>query len=196
MRSEPTLRHFDPEALRYYAPRGDGRAAETWLTREGATEERQRHVLWGHLHVIDRLAVENRFLTFGGVLRAATVDDDCTVLDLRSPGPIVRWGGHSQGADDLSASIGAFFGRLIVPVDFTPGAEIQLDACSPEVLYAAFLRECETRCRANGRTSGGVSATEAWLLAEAARAGRDRPTWEEAGRLLGALALNAPILPG
>src|SRR3972149_4968100 len=75
-----------------------------------------------------RLEIETRFLTFGGLLRIADVDPGFRVVQHVSPGPVVRWGGHSQGSDALAGEIGAFFGRLIVPVDYVPGRRGRLAA--------------------------------------------------------------------
>jgi hypothetical protein len=146
-------------------------------------------VLWGHVHVVDRLRVENRFLTFGGRLRAAAVDESLTILDLWSPGPIVRWGGHSQGTDALAGEIGAFFGRLVVPVDFTPGAEARIDALAPEALYAAFLVDLRHRVDAARRLGVPPTELDAWLSRESARLSWDERTWDDGRRLVADLAL-------
>lgn len=106
-----------------------------------------------------------------------------------SPGPIVRWGGHSQGLDDLAGEIGAFFGRLIVPVDFVPGAEARLAVEPPGHLYAAFIRDAQARRR--GLVPGGSASLDAWLRAEHARILRDHPGWwDVGGTLLDAIGLG------
>jgi hypothetical protein len=130
---------------------------------------RARTALWGHLHVVDRLGIENRFLSFGGQLRSAEIDASLTVLDLVSPGPVGRWGGHSQGTDWLAAAIGAFFGRLIVAVDFRRGAEARLAATPPAVLYAAFLAQEGPRREEIVRRHGLRRRTAQWVRDEAAR---------------------------
>ena len=103
LRGLPTLRHFDPESVTYYARTRSGTAPTTldrWtITRSGTRVTTP--ALWGHVHVLDRVPVENRFLTFGGDVRVAAIDPSLTVVDLWSPAPIVRWGGHSQGTDSL-----------------------------------------------------------------------------------------------
>lgn len=175
LRDAPTLRHFDPESISFYGPKGDGAAVVT-VGRLRPGEVREHPVLWGHVHVIDRIPVENRFLTFGGRLRMAGHEGGLTLAYLRSPAPIVRWGGHSQGTDSLAGAIGAFFGRLIVPVDFTPGAAARIDALAPGVLFTAFLRD-EVRRRASAKLHGGepsdldrhlASAWARWRVDEAA----------------------------
>lgn len=188
LREAPTLRHFDPERISFYEP-DDGGAALATVDRLPAGERSDRVVQWGHVHVVDRIPEENRFLTFGGELRLAGLGDGLTIAYLRSPAPIVRWGGHSQGTDSLAGEIGAFFGRLIVPVDFTPGAAARIGAVPPVVLFTAFLRDAVERRRAPARR--GVEATELdrWLAAAWARARDDRPVRAAAEGLLAELRL-------
>lgn len=191
LRDAPTLRHFDPESIAYYAPAQAG-AALTGLERTTfapASGPADRRVLWGHVHIIDRLDVENRYLTFGGDMRVATVDPTLTVVDLWSPAPIVRWGGHSQGTDPLAQAIGAFFGRLIVPVDFVPGAATRIDALLPEVLYRAFLTDA-TRRSANAAHRGMArTALDDWLAAARSRARGDGTACHAAADLLAELGI-------
>jgi hypothetical protein len=149
----------------------------------------ERRVLWGHVHVIDRIPVQNRFLTFGGNLRAAAVDDCLSVLDLRSPAPIVLWGGHSQATDPLAAAVGAFFGRLMVPVDYVPGVAEKVDGLPPEVLYRAFLLDALARSRWTLRSDIQPSPFDTWLLAAWARARVDPQTCTAAEDLLAELRL-------
>jgi hypothetical protein len=165
-RPRPTLRHFDPEAISYWVVRdGHGRVA-TW---QPGDPDGDREVLWGSVRILDRLAVENRFLGFGGTLRIARVEAGATVLALRSSGPIVRWGGHSQGADQLAGAIGAFFARLMVPVDFEPGAELRVAGTPPRILYAAFIRDARARLSGRSRRSGADPRFDGWLLGESSR---------------------------
>ena len=189
LRDRPTLRHFDPEALSFWvAVEGRGRVAG--FTRDDAVPA-QLSVSWGSVRVIDRLSVENRFLTFGGALRAAAIDRTTTVIALRSPGPLVRWGGHSQGADPLAGEIGAFFGRLMVPVDFEPGAEEALAATPPAVLYGAFIRHARHRLAASAAFRRTEPRLERWLTGEATRlSGTDPLAWSAAPSLLAQLGLD------
>lgn len=188
LRSQPTLRHFDPEAISFYAPVSAG-AALTTVARLPAGRSVRRAVLWGHVHVVDRVPVENRFLTFGGELAMEAIDDDLTVAHLRSSAPIVRWGGHSQGTDPLTLAIGAFFGRLIVPVDFQPGAAARVDTVSPEVLFAAFLCDAVARRARARRTTSAETDLDRWLAADWARMRSDPDRCAEAEGLLGDLGL-------
>ncbi|HEU0236603.1 MAG TPA: hypothetical protein VFR14_09205, partial [Candidatus Limnocylindrales bacterium] len=189
LRERPTLRHFDPEVLSFWVAK-EGRGRVAGFSRDDAVPA-QLAVSWGSVRVIDRLAVENRFLTFGGMLRAAAIDRATTVVALRSPGPIVRWGGHSQGADPLAGEIGAFFGRLMVPVDFEPGAEAALAATPPAVLYAAFVRHARRRLAASAAFRRTEPRLERWLTGEATRlSGTDPVGWSAAPPLLQELGLD------
>lgn len=191
-RAEPELTHFDPEeALFWAAKEGHGKP----LRIDRLDDALDRDVLWGHVHVADRLGVENRFLTFGGRLRSTTLGPATTIADLASPGPIVRWGGHSQGSDPLAAEIGAFFGRLIIPVEEVPGAEARLVATPALTLYAAFVRELTERV-ARAR-AGAILETDpsdplgAWRIVETSRLRAHEPAaWDAAGALLGELGLR------
>ncbi|MEO8273527.1 MAG: hypothetical protein ABI620_05645 [Chloroflexota bacterium] len=188
MRDRPTLRHFDPESITFYGPEGDGSAPITIRPLLPGARSTQV-VRWGHVHVTDRLPVENRFLTFGGELRLAALADGLTIALLRSPAPIVRWGGHSQGTDSLAGAIGAFFGRLIVPVDFTPGAAARIDAMPPHVLFTAFLRDAAHRLRSREDRGGEASELDRWLAAAWARAREDEPVRAAAESLLNDLRI-------
>ena len=196
LRPEPTLRHFDPEAMTYWAPL-EPHARQVVvdrpsLERAAALDARVGgRVLWGHVHVVDRLAIENRFLTFGGELRVARIDARLTVLDLASAAPLVRWGGHSQATDPLATEVGAFFGRLIVPVDFIPGAERRLSAEAPEAIYAACLAWADARLDRIAAVSGTRNELESWIDQEEARMRASRPDLVARGReLVGELGLG------
>jgi hypothetical protein len=182
LRPWPTGRHFDPESIRFYGP-ADGRGRLVEIDRHAAVSSPSRKVLWGHVHVVDRFGIENRFLTFGGTLRSAR-DGDTALVDLWSPGPIVRWGGHSQGTDDITGQIGAFFGRLIVPFDFTTGAEGLLDGLPPTILYAAFLTDLARRLASRRARGAEGERLEAWVAAERRRLGQDAIMWATAHVLL------------
>jgi hypothetical protein len=185
-RAEPTLHHFDPESISFWEPGRDHPARATLVHTELRTGTRP--VLWGHVHIVDRLGVENRFLSFGGQLRIALPDSTTAIVDVRSPGPIMRWGGHSQATDELAEEIGAFFGRLILPVDFVPGAEAQIAATSPAGLYSSFLIDTAERYRRIAERGGQPDPIEGWIHAEARRLRADHPdSWAEGGSLLAAI---------
>jgi hypothetical protein len=191
-RAEPERTHFDPEAATFWVA-ASGRGQPLVIDR--GDDALDRPVLWGHVHVVDRFGIENRFLTFGGHLRSAAAAPATTVVDLASPGPIVRWGGHSQGTDPLAAEVGAFFGRLIIPVEEIPGVEARLGATPPLVLHAAFVRDLDervTRERRASRATGAVAdPLGSWRIAETSRLRAHEPgAWAAAGELLGALRLR------
>ncbi len=194
LRVRPTLRHFDAEELRFWVTDAD-RGTMAAITRR-ALGPTPRRVSWGHVHVVDRLDVENRFLTFGGLLRIAELDEGTAVVAIRSPGPIVRWGGHSQGDDPLAGEIGAFFGRLMIPVDFEPGEEGRLGSADPAVLYAAFLRYHHERLAQAINWRDAAPAFDGWIVAEATRLARHSPdAWSAAEPLLAELGLRLGLGP-
>jgi hypothetical protein len=188
LRAAPTLRHFDPEVVTcWVAAAGRGRP----LSIDRKFESGERVIAWGHVHVIDRLGIENRFLTFGGQVRVGDVDADLRIVEHASPGPIVRWGGHSQGSDLLAAEIGAFFGRLIVPVDYLPGGEARIAAEPAGHLYAAFLHDVDARRRgsserhaARGFESDPDDPLLPWVRHEMTRIRAGHPDWWAAGETL------------
>ena len=192
LRERPTLAHFDPDLLSYWTS-GTPHARQATLDR--ATLARSplggvgaagaaRGVLWGHVHVVDRLGVENRFLTFGGELRVAEADPATILLDVRSGAPLVRWGGHSQETDPLAAEVGAFFGRLIVPVDYTIGAERRMTDAPPEVIYGAFLAWADARLDRIAATTGHRGDVDAWIDHEQSRLRTREPSTIAAGEAL------------
>ena len=117
-RPEPTLRHYDPELVSYWVTLA-GRGAQRVLTRETELPV-DTEFTWGLIRIVDRLKVSNEYLTFGGHLAAASIQDT-TIAVFTSPTPLLRRGGHSQGWDHGAESVGAFFARLQVAVDYTPG---------------------------------------------------------------------------
>ena len=143
LRPAPTLQHFDPEQIAYWATElNRGRAAQI---------DRETHYpidatyAWGCIALTDRVGVSNQFLSFGGALRAEMTADGVVLVDFSSHAPILRWSGHSQGVDPLTAEAGAFFARMRVPIDFVPGAEALVAAASPLPLYCAFIQYSRER---------------------------------------------------
>jgi hypothetical protein len=181
-RSSPSLRHFDPESLTYWTPSG-GRGRETSFDRTRPVPAKA-DVSWGRVRVIDRLGVDNRFLTFGGTLRAAAIGPDLTVAALASPGPLARWSGHSQGLDPLASEIGAFFGRLMIRVDFEPGAEARLAGTPPIQLYAAFIGDAHARLVAAESLRAADPSFAARIATEASRLQTHEPEAWAAGTVL------------
>ncbi|MGZ9276439.1 MAG: hypothetical protein ACXW4L_04885 [Candidatus Limnocylindrales bacterium] len=182
LRQTPTLRHYDPETIEYWASanaRGNRRA----ITRR--TPMPWRHDFsWGEIRITDRLGVTNEYLAFGGSAEADLIDD-AVIVRFSSPAPILRRGGHSQGWDEGADSVGAFFARLLVTVDYVPGFEAELSAATPRARYVAFLRDAVARHR-RARLLSGIDPPFAILVrAEARRLGEEhRDAWLEGGRLL------------
>jgi hypothetical protein len=187
LRPAPTMQHYDPEAVDYWAIHA-GRGERRTLTRESAMP-RSEDFSWGLIRLVDRLNVTNEYVTFGGHLDAATVDD-IVVAAFASPAPLLRRGGHSQGWDAGADAVGAFFGRLMVAVDFTPGFETLLGNASPLTRYAAFVIDATSRRPA---TPGARidDELERLLHAEAIRLRTSAPEdWEAAGELLAAASTD------
>jgi hypothetical protein len=136
----PTLAHFDPELIRYWHTGADRRGHPEQLEMTSSLPL-QGGYSWGKIEVVDRLGVENAFVTMGGHMLADRVADDDEVVAaiFRSEAPILRMGGHSQAADVVALEMAAFFGRMMVPIDFHPGAEEALAAADPMTRYAAFV---------------------------------------------------------
>jgi hypothetical protein len=188
LRDAPTLRHYDPESVEFWASR-DGRGARVELTRTSPMPL-DATFAWGQVRIVDRLGVSNEWLTFGGSVSAALVDDMIAVV-LVSPAPLLRRGGHSQGWDQGADSLGAFFGRLMVAVDYAPGFEGLAAAATPLARYAAFLADLSARLE----RSPDLRTTEPalWHLIdhEARRLQHDHPEdWTAGVALLDAAGLG------
>ncbi len=191
LRAQPALTHFDPERVEHWvAASGKGRPAE--ITRKTAVPL-ERPFSWGTIRVVDRLEVFNSFLAFGGTVRAVARDPATTLVVLSSHAPILRSTGHSQGVDLSTGEVGAFFARMMIPIDFTPGAEARIAEASPMALYAAFHASVQARLEASSELRASHPEFAAWCGRERGRlAGLFGPEWE-AGRALAAeLGLAAP----
>jgi hypothetical protein len=178
IRDAPTLRHYDPELVEYWVAQ-QGRGVRRALDRSTRLPL-EADFSWGLIRIIDRLEVSNEYVTFGGHLSAAEVDG-MTVAVFTSPAPLLRRGGHSQGWDHGAASLAAFFGRLIVAVDFTPGFEARAAAVDPITRYSAFIGDLVARYRRSSVLRD--QHADLWILlqSEARRLERDHPTEWAAG---------------
>jgi hypothetical protein len=162
LREQPTLRHYDPEVVEYWVSKGGRGRPEslTYATRMPLETD----FSWGLIRIVDRLSVSNEYLTFGGHLSAASIDG-VTVAVFSSPAPLLRRGGHSQGIDQGALELGAFFGRILLAVDYTAGFEAAAAAADPLARYAAFVGDLVARYRASP-TLRSVHA-DAWALFDA-----------------------------
>lgn len=159
LRAAPTLHHYDPESVEYWVSEG-GRGVRRSLTRETRLPI-DIEFSWGLIRIVDRLHVTNEYLTFGGRLSAASVDD-VVIAAFISPAPLLRRGGHSQAWDRGAESLGAFFGRFLLAVDYRPQFEDQAARADPITRYAAFLVDAGARFRAS--THLRVEQADLWSL--------------------------------
>jgi hypothetical protein len=145
---------------------------------------------WGRVAVVDRLGIENAFATLGGDVSLDRVEPDLAVAVFASPGPILRLGGHSQDVDQAALELGAFFGRMMVPIDFEPGVEEAISAATPLERYAAFVGYESRRYARHGALRNdqpviaSAMAAEAWRLRS-----EDLAAWQAGAALLGRMAL-------
>lgn len=146
LREAPTLHHYDPESVEYWVTEA-GRGARRRLTRATRLPV-ETDFSWGLIRIVDRLRVTNEYLTFGGRLSADSING-VVVAVLSSPAPLLRRGGHSQGWDQGAESLGAFFGRFLLAVDYVPGFEGRAARADPVTRYAAFLADAMARYRAS-----------------------------------------------
>jgi hypothetical protein len=189
LRDHPTLEHFDPEQASFWEVR-DARGRVATVER-GVAVPASRPWSWGPIRVTDRVPVSNGFLGFGGTLLIDAADPTATYLAFTSRAPIVRWAGHSQGVDSLVDEIGAFFARLMVPVDYQPEAESRIAAADPEALYSVFIGHSVERLHRSRQLREADPRTAGWLEHEGYRLARDVPgRWAEGQDLLAWLELG------
>jgi hypothetical protein len=184
LRERPALTHFDPERVEHWvASGGRGRPAE--ITR-ATTLPLEGTFLWGTIRVVDRLDVFNSFLAFGGTVRAVARDPATTLVVLSSHAPILRSSGHSQAVDLATGEVGAFFARMMIPIDFTPGAEAHVAAAAPMAVYGAFHASIGAKLEASDELRASHPEFAAWCRHERQRlASVFGPDWQ-AGRALAA----------
>jgi hypothetical protein len=182
LRDRPTLRHYDPEVVEFWSTEG-GRGAHETIERTVRTPF-TAGVSWGEIRIVDRLGVANRYVGFGGRCDADRIDD-AVIVAFTSSAPILRRGGHSQGWDEGADAVGAFFGRLLVTVDYIPDFERRLAVATPRSRYAAFIADAETRYRALSITERDALPFAATVKSEAVRLRRDHPdAWTSGLELL------------
>jgi hypothetical protein len=181
LREAPTFRHYDPEAVEYWVSEKD-RGIRRTLTR-ATRMPIDEAFSWGLIRIVDRLHVTNEYLTFGGRLTVDAVDG-VIVAVFTSPAPLLRRGGHSQGWDRGADSLGAYFARLMVPVDYAPGFERRVAQADPTTRYAAFIADAMARCRSSAVLRAGQPELWSLLEPEERRLRIDRPCEWAAGNLL------------
>ncbi len=190
VRDQPTERHFDPEVITYWRTDARGRGVRAEITATSAMPVAARFS-WGAIETVDRFGVTNTFVSFGGQLAAWRQDRGTVITTWSSPGPILCRGGHSQGYDHLAAEVSAFFARLLVPIDFVPGAERLVATATPLTRYAAFLRHDVGLLRSSDRVRELHGPDARLVSAEGERIRRDEPmAWEAGTQLLAQLGLH------
>jgi len=186
LREQPTLTHYDPDRVEYWATR-EGRGVHVTISRE--TQLPFDGVFsWGLIRIVDRLGESNEYAAFGGKVEVEMVDGVVVVV-FTSPAPILRRGGHSQGWDPGATSIIAFFSRLLVAVDFRPGFEREVAAADPLTRYTAFLQDVLPRYKASIALRD--AEPEVWRLfsADARQVEIDHPdAWARGTALLASAA--------
>jgi len=192
LRRTPTERHFDPELILSWHSGEGGRGHLRELT-VASSMPRLAEFSWGPIEIVDRLGISNTFVSFGGSLAADRDATGTVIATFRSRGPILRRGGHSQRYDSIAAAVTGFFGRLLVPIDFQPGAERLISAATPAARYAAFLQHEVPRLGIQlVREAYGADAR--LLRAEAERLRlRDPRAWEDGASLLDRLGLASLV---
>ena len=181
LRSRPTMEHFDPELVEHWVTSG-GRGRMMEITR--AANPHHEPFSWGTIRVVDRVDAFNSFLSFGGDKTVAALDADTTIIVFESPAPIVRFTGHSQSVDPLAGEVGAFFARMKVPIDFTPGVEQRIAEMSPRALHAAMLAALQRRYAHNEALRDAHPTIAAWASREAHRMREGHPAEWTAGEQL------------
>lgn len=185
LRPKPTLHHYDPERIEYWGSVA-GKGLRQVLTRT-TSRPFEATFSWGLIRIVDRLNVSNEYVTFGGQL-AVEVIDGTAIAVFTSPAPLLRRGGHSQGWDHGAETVGAFFGRLLVAVDFVPGFEARLAQATPVARYAAFVCDLLGRYQASPELRSGHPELWALIRAEGRRLRSDHPVeWSDGIALLACL---------
>jgi hypothetical protein len=132
----PTLRHFDPEVVSFWATSAGRGHVE--IKDRSARVPFAQEFSWGRIRIVDRIGARNSFVAFGGTLSGERITG-ATLLIFRSPAPILRLAGHSQREDRLAQEVMTFFGRLVPRLWTSAGMERMVSSAPPLALYGAFL---------------------------------------------------------
>lgn len=190
LRPAPTLRHFDPERIDYWAT-ADGHgvpAAIEWASREPAASEHS----WGTVRIVDRIGAANDFVSFGGdvlVMRTA----EMKVAVFSSAAPIVAGGGHSQDWEPGSRDIAGFLARLRAAADPRGSLERHIAGLTPVARYASFVANSLAHVRASEKVFDWTRADRVVLERERRRLQVAAATeWAAGAELAGRLAASTP----
>jgi hypothetical protein len=187
LRRPPTLRHFDPERVDYWATaEGVGRHEMVGLD---SPPPARPGFAWGHIHIVDRLGVGNDYVSFGGELHIDRVDR-VMVAVFSSDAPILARGGHSQGWDPLAEEASGFVARLRAGVGRSRERELAANALSPAALYAAFVVDALAREEAAAKLVTWHPLSQSLLRREGRRLAAQRPLdWAAGEALAGMVAV-------
>jgi hypothetical protein len=189
IRDKPTLRHYDPERIRYWTTGEENRGHAVDITRRTKLPVEGRFS-WGKVELFDRLGIQNDYVSLGGTVVADEGGPDTTLVVFTSLGPILSLGGHSQFEDPIATDLGAFFGRIMVPIDFEPGVEEALSRAKPLDRYAAFVCYETLRFRHHPILAREHPRHATILAEESRRLQRDEPfAWAAGERLLERLGM-------
>ena len=191
IRDAPTLRHYDPERIRYWTTGEEHRGRAMDITR-GTSLPLDGRFSWGKVELSDRLGIQNEYVSLGGEVVARDGGPDTTLVVFTSPGPILRLGGHSQSEDPIATDLGAFFGRIMVPIDFQPGVEEAISRAKPLDRYAAFVAYETRRFRRHPILAREHPQHASILTEESHRLERDEPfAWAAGERLLHRMGMES-----
>jgi len=183
IRAKPTLRHYDPELVEYWITGSKGQGVRETITYASRLP-RETEYSWGRITIIDRKGVANRYLSFGGTLRAARIDDE-VICVFESPAPLLRRGGHSQGWDTGAHSAGGFFGRFRAAAGYQHEFEELAAGFDPVTRYAAFVNELVARYRSSEYLRDHYPKLWTIMVGEEKRLQRESPTeWANSIKLL------------
>ena len=135
IRPKPTLDHFDPECIEYWAV-ADGRTEPAEVVWPMPATDGQ--FSWGPIRITDRVGAANTFVSFGGSLSVSR-DAGVHAALFRSDAPILSLGGHSGPRDPLSIQVASFMARLRAAAGYDSPVRELAESLEPVALYAAFV---------------------------------------------------------
>jgi hypothetical protein len=177
VRPRPTLAHFDPERIEYWAlDNGHSVPAEiVWpLPRMDA------RFSWGTISVADRVGACNQFVSFGGTL-AVSRDQELHAALFRSEAPILSLAGRSGPADPLAHHVCAFLARLRGASGYDSPVRTLSEQLTPVALYASFVMSAIDHYRGPNAADSVSPHLISLLRAERHRLEADNPADSAAG---------------
>lgn len=88
MRRRPTEEHYDPEAIHLHLCGAQGTPVRTTVHRD-TTVSQPANICPGRLELSDRVNARRGFFTYGATIDRGSTPDE-TVIDIRSPAPILE----------------------------------------------------------------------------------------------------------